>query len=122
MKYPQLIKKHFSLNCIFPLKKCNVFFNKQYPYKLCRNPLEYAAFALNKRNLLPNDMVSLQVGNIPVPYEACFSIYSNLFNMQNSWHKVQCWKMTMLLTHGKRPTIRQYSILFNEPCSCRNRR
>ena len=32
MKYPQLIKKHVSLDCIFPLKKYNVFFNKQYLY------------------------------------------------------------------------------------------
>jgi hypothetical protein len=34
-------------------------------------------------------MVPLQVGNIPVPVVACFSIYSRLFNMQNSGQKVQ---------------------------------
>ena len=33
MKYPQLVKKHVSLSCNFPLKKTQWFFNKQYPYK-----------------------------------------------------------------------------------------
>ena len=62
-------------------------------------------------------MVSLQVGNIPVPYEACFSIYSNLFNMQkfmsqsaisnaSTQYTLKYWKITMLLTHGKYPAIR----------------
>ena len=71
----------------------------------------------------------LQVGNIPVPYVACFSIYSRVFNMQNSCQTVQYpmhqsnipWKsckakMTMLLAHSNFP-IRLHSILVKKPCS-----
>ena len=110
-----------------------LFFNTQYPYKLWRNPLKEAAFLLKKRNLLPNDMVPLQAGNIPVPYVACFSIYSRLFHMQNSCQTVQYpmhqsnipWKsckakMTMLLAHSSFP-IRLHSILVKKPCSCKKK-
>jgi hypothetical protein len=71
----------------------------------------------------------LQAGYIPVPYVACFSIYSRLFNMQNSCQTVQYpmhqsnipWKsckakMTMLLAHSNFP-IRLHSILVKKPCS-----
>jgi len=44
---------------------------------------------LKKRKLLPDDAVSFHVRNIPVPYVACFSNYSHLLNMQNSWQTVQ---------------------------------
>ena len=75
----------------------------------------------------------LQAGNIPVPYVACFSIYSRLFHMQNSCQTVQYpmhqsnipWKsckakMTMLLAHSSFP-IRLHSILVKKPCSCKKK-
>ena len=78
-------------------------------------------------------MVPLQAGNIPVPYVACFSIYSRLFHMQNSCQTVQYpmhqsnipWKsckakMTMLLAHSSFP-IRLHSIFVKKPCSCKKK-
>ena len=115
MKYPLLVKKHVSFICNFLLTKVQYFFNRQYPEKLSRNPPRDAAFLLKKRNLVTNDTVSL-----PVPYAACFSIYSHLSNMHNSCQKVfsfQCInaiflenpvKMNMLRTHGNFP-IRQHT-------------
>ena len=115
MKYPLLVKKHVSFICNFLLTKVQYFFNRQYPEKLSRNPPRDAAFLLKKRNLVTNDTVSL-----PVPYAACFSIYSHLSNMHNSCQKVfffQCInaiflenpvKMNMLRAHGNFP-IRQHT-------------
>ena len=89
MKPPLRAKKHVSFICNFPFRMSNAycFSNKQHSYKLWRNLLKDAALVSKKRNLLPHDMVSLQVGNIPVPYVACFSIHSHVFNMQNPMHQ-----------------------------------
>ena len=111
-KYPQLAKKHASLISNFPLRKYNVFFNKQYPYKLCRNPLKDSAFVFEKAQSSSKWYVSLQVRNIPVPYVARFSIYSHLFLNAEFMSKraiSRSCKMAMLLKHGKYPTIRQFS-------------
>ena len=59
MKPLLLAEKHLSFFCNFPLSKLSVFFNKQYPYNLWRNPLKDAAFLLKKGAFLPNDVVSL---------------------------------------------------------------
>ena len=96
-------------------------------------PLKTMEESLKETHLLPNDMVPLQAGNIPVPYVACFSIYSRLFHMQNSCQTVQYpmhqsnipWKsckakMTMLLAHSSFP-IRLHSILVKKPCSCKKK-
>ena len=86
-------KEAFSLNCIFPLKKYNDFFNKQYPYNYeeILKHLKDAAFVSEKAKPFFH-MISLQIGNIPVPYVACFSIYNHPFNIQNSCQKcnTQC--------------------------------
>ena len=52
-------KEAFFINLQFSFEQVQCFFNKQYPYKLWRNPLKDAAFLLKKSNLLPNDVVSL---------------------------------------------------------------
>ena len=130
MQCPLFVKKHVSFSCILPLRKYNVF---QYPSTLWRNPLKNAVSLLKETHLLPNDMVPLQAGNIPVPYVACFSVYSRLFHMQNSCQTVQYpmhqsnipWKsckakMTMLLAHSSFP-IRLHSILVKKPCSCKKK-
>ena len=102
------------------------------PLQIVQESSKIRSIVLKKRNLLPNDMVSLQVGNIPVPYEAYFSIYSNLFNMQNSCVtkcNIQCINAIYLKLledyyvayTWQVPRHKKYSILFNEPCSCKNR-
>ena len=114
------------------MKKYNVFFQQTIPLQLWRIPLKSKKCSIRFwKNEFFFHMISLQVGNIPVPYVACFSIYSHPFNMQNSCQKcnTQCihyspWtsrQMTMLPTHGKYPTIRRYSTLFKKPCSCKSK-
>jgi len=66
MKPPLLAKKLLSCFCKSPLRKLNVFFNTQYPYKLWRHPLKDAAFLLKKGTFFQ------MIGNNPAPYVACF--------------------------------------------------
>jgi len=66
-----------------------MFVQQTIPLQIMQESSKICSICFEKGNLLSNDVVSLQVGNIRVPYEACFSIYSHLFNMQNSCQKVQ---------------------------------
>ena len=104
MKYPQLIKKHCSLNCIFPLNKVQCFFQQAIPLQLWRNPLKSKRCSIRfwKSDILLH-MISLQIGNIPVPYVTCFSIYNHPFNMQKSCQKcnAQCINTIVLEHHVK---------------------
>ena len=125
MKPPLLAKKLLSCFCNCPLRKLNVFFNTQYPYKLWRHPLKDAAFLLKKGTFFQ------MIGNNPAPYVACFLTCSQCFSMQNLCQKVQSIntifpenpvRMTILLTDGNY-SIRQYGILWiKEACSSKNRR
>ena len=81
-------KKDLSFMRNFPLRKHNIF-QQAMPLKAMEESSKRCStHFLQKRHLLPNDMVSLHVGkgNIPVP---CFSIYIHFFSMQNSCQKVQ---------------------------------
>ena len=124
-------KEAFSLNCIFPLKKYNDFFNKQYPYNYeeILKHLKDAAFVSEKAKPFFH-MISLQIGNIPVPYVACFSIYNHplicrihVKSAIPNAATLQSLNITsnyyVEVPHHK--TIYIYSILFKKQCSCKSK-
>ena len=117
----------------FFLWESTMFFNtpKNYGGILWQD----AASLLKETHLLPNDMVPLQAGNIPVPYVACYFQFTAAFLICRI-HVKQCntqctkaifipWKscnakMTMLRAHSSFP-MGLHSILVKKPCSCKKK-
>ena len=75
---PPLVRNKLSFICNFTARKHDIF-NKQDPTKTLEESSKRCSIhVLKKRNLLPNDMVSLHAGNIIVPYVACMPSYQHL--------------------------------------------
>ena len=76
-----LVQLHFSIEKVQCFSTSNT--PKNYGGTLCKMQRRL------KKRTRPNDIVPFPVGYIPVPFVARFSIYSRLFNMQNSCQKMQ---------------------------------